>query len=236
MIIPGLIYLERINSTDLQSIPSLFDLSKALAATFDDKIQNSLIESRFTWHTDFVDTDSQKHVEKWVEKIGFHFQLYAARYPPRIVSTTIPASVMTTARGRVPLLKLERKVVSGDVSGTLGEALMASILVIGFGLRPSSIVHLKATKQTGRAPDFYILDIPNDLASFIDPLPNAIIDPPLVIEAKGAAMFDQTSIASKLANAFQQIEQIRTGYGLAAVFVRDPVNRHYHVLMVAVHP
>ena len=236
MIIPGLIYLERINSVDLQTIQLIIDKSKELAETFETKIENAIIESTFSWHTDFVDTDSQKHVEKWVEKIGFHFQLYAARYPPRIVSATIPASVTTTARGKVPLLKLERKVVSGDVSGTLGEALMASILLIRFGLRPNSIVHLKATKQTGRSPDFYILDIPTDLANFIDPLPNSTVDPPLVIEAKGAAKFDRASIAGKLANAFQQIEQIRTNYGIAAVFVRDPVNRHYHVLIVVIHP
>ncbi len=238
MIIPGYVYIERIDSSSLASDQQIIDTSKNLATTFHGRMSRGEEDFPILWHTDFVDIDAQKHVEKWVEKVGFHFQLYASRLlPPLTVPTpAIPSSIVKRTGRRVPVEKLQRKVISGDMSGTIGESLLASMFLVRYGLLPSAIVHLKATKHTGRSPDFYIRSITPELAEVLEPGRTTPIAPPLVAEAKGASKFYPPEIAAKMRSAFEQIEQIRTNYGLVAIFIRDARNMQYDALIIVVRP
>lgn len=236
MRIQGPAYIERTSFAGIPSETEIKNEAERLADNFMARIGGTP-DFEFRWNVERVDGYSQKHVEKWVEKVGLHFRLYATtrRSPAHIIPSALPR-VTTTLRGRMPLLRLKYKVFSGDVSGSIGEALLAGLLRVRYRLLDSEITHLRATKTTGRAPDFYISRIPDTLANDLDPANPAGVNPPLVVEAKGATSFSAQIMKSKLARALTQIEMLRRYYGLVCIFVRDAPGHQYRILMVVVQP
>jgi hypothetical protein len=238
MFIEGPVYLERVEATLLSTEPDVRIQAHSLANAFGMRMLNGRPDFVFRWDVEYVDSYASKHVEKWVEKIGLHFWNYtSATEPPSVQGGRVPAMVSTPG-GRVQLLKLSQKVFSGDVSGSIGEALLATLLRRRYGLTSRDFVHLRATKNTGRAPDFYITKITRRLADDLDPTNPATIKPPITAEVKGATSFSLPGISSKFENALSQVQALRRdgGYGLAAVFLRVPQHRSYHGLIVVVRP
>lgn len=238
MRIQGPIYIRRISSASLTTALQIESESAALSENFANLMEAGNSDYIFAWDTDYVDNYAQKHVEKWVERVGLHFHLYSSRRAgPTLLGGRAPQTVQTPTATR-PVLKLTQKVFSGDVSGSIGEALLAVILHLRYGLYSTDFLHLRATKQSGKAPDFYIKRITPRLAQDLDPVNPAQVNAPLVAEVKGATSFATSAISGKIGDGLSQVQAFRTlnCYGLASVFLRDPVNQQYHGFMVVVRP
>jgi hypothetical protein len=238
MIIIGPVYIERVPSGNLTTQRDIDIEVSGLTNKFWTRIQNRNKDFAYNWDILYLNNYAQKHVEKWVEYIGWHFQLYTlSSTNPAVYGGTIPLSV-TTVNGLRPILRLRQKVFSGDVSGAIGEALLATLMRRRYKLAAYDITHLRATKYTGQAPDFYIRRITQELAQDLEPSASAGVKPPLVVEVKGATTLSQRTVYSKITAALEQVQKLRIvgRYGLVAVFVRDASNRSYHTLLTVVQP
>jgi hypothetical protein len=238
MRIQGPIYISRISSASLTTALQTERESVTLSENFASMMEAGNWDYVFAWDTDYVDNYAQKHVEKWVERVGLHFHLYSSRRAgPMLLGGQAPQGVQTPTATKA-VLKLTQKVFSGDVSGSIGEALLAVLLRLRYGLQSTDFLHLRATKQSGKAPDFYIKRITPRLAQDLDPVNAAKVNAPLVAEVKGATSFTTSVISAKITDALSQVQALRAlnCYGLASVFLRDPVNQQYHGFMVVVRP
>ena len=235
MNIGGPVYIERIQSQSIRSVASLKVTAGSLALNFE--IRRFLKQSDFKmqWEDEFVDNYASKHVEKWVERIGSHLRSYVFTSRPGLPGVTPPYVI--TPKGNVQPLKLNRKSFSGDVSGSIAEALFAMLLLRRYQLGMWDFVHLRAVSQSGRAPDFSISRLTPNLISDLNP-PSPYVAVPVVAEVKGATGADLGSISSKFEDALSQVEKLRGvgSCGLACVFLRDSAEGKYHGMMVVVQP
>ena len=233
------VYIERTQAVAISSIHARTIESRRLVSQFALRMQNHSHDYLEPVNVDYLDTYASKHVEKWVEKVGLHFLRYVeASEPPPIVWSLQPLNATHKVHGvSVPAQKLTQKVFSGDVSGSIGEALMALLLRQHYGAKASKLTHLRGTKQTGPSPDFYLRNVPAELAKDLNPTTKSVTGP-LACECKGATRFIWPSMVGKLKEALAQIDSLTAvgRYGIAAVFLRDAPGRLYHCLLTIVEP
>jgi hypothetical protein len=154
--IKGPAYIERVPASQLTTTTAIESVSRRLAETFLSRL-GTAGDFITAWNISSVDRYAQKHVEKWVESVGLHFRLYS--YAKKTPSVNLPPS--KSQRSVLPTgSRLKYKVFSGDVSGTIAEALFAFILRDHYGIAGENIIHLRASKTTGRTPDFSIRQVP----------------------------------------------------------------------------
>lgn len=97
-----------------------------------------------------LDHIASLHCDKWLEETARHMTVYAGAYERPELSSPI---------GEIALKKFpwaKYRSFSGDVSGVIGEALFALVLIEYFGLAETDFVHFGASKSTGVFPDFGI--------------------------------------------------------------------------------
>jgi hypothetical protein len=237
MEIDGPIYIERINASQITNEPDLKFWCSVLALNFEIRRESDNRSFGVRWDTDYVDVDASIHVEKWIERIGLHFQDYTfATHKPPVPGETVPASIVNSSGEIERVAKLKVKSFSGDVSGSIAEALFASLLKQRYGIGSWDFTHLRAT--TERAPDFYIRTVTQQLANDLDSTSPTVIGVPLIAEVKGATAPSRHGIADKLEDAVSQVQKLRSNglYGIACVFLRDPIRGRYHGMVVVVRP
>ena len=124
-----------------------------LAENAYDSIQNlgAIPDFELAFHPRLLGMVAQIHCEKWVEEVGAHCSLYSGAMD-RYDAPALASPVGVTGGGLI----LKNKVFSGDVSGTIGEALFSLFLTGSMGVSDSGFAHLRAVKRTGITPDFLI--------------------------------------------------------------------------------
>ncbi len=230
----GSVFIERISAGSIGSATDIKDSAESLVSTFLGKVELDNADFRLQIDLGVLNLYAQKHSESWVEKIDHHFGIYtAARRTPTLRGggSTVP----------IPFKKLKYKRFSGDVSGVIGEALMVYLLSSHYGVSQSNITHLRGTKSTGVAPDFYVNKVTRRLSELMDPSNQGSVRPPVLAEAKGATNMNGPDIRNKLEKALSQIagckaafDRQRVRYGLAGIFVRDYVRQTYHCLLTVI--
>lgn len=236
------VYLERISSASIANSTSMENEANRLSDIYTDRMNNHRSDYIEAVNSDYLDNYATKHVEKWVEKVGLHFVRYSQSIgTPPLAGSPIPGTLRHRRRHRRTRPRAQRltqKVFSGDVSGSIGEALFALVLGQRYGIPSEHITHLRGTSQTGPSPDFYIRTITKDLASDFDPTHPERVFPPLFCEAKGATGVQVYTLSDKLYDAFDQVESLRIPacYGVTGVFLRDAWNRTFHAMLTVIQP
>jgi hypothetical protein len=233
------VYLER-TSQNFTSSDQLREVeSRRIIAEFLGRMETRRPDFVETVNADYLDNYASKHVEKWVEKVGLHFLRYAqSSVTPSLLGPSPIGALHNTINGRIAAQRLTQKVFSGDVSGSIGEALFALLLRQRYGVTGARLTHLRGTKQTGPSPDFYIRKVPKALQPLLNPTSPNSAQGPVACECKGATSFNQVGLEEKLAYAFKQVYSLCSlqGYGLASIFLRDASYGAYHCLLTVVEP
>ncbi len=236
------VYLERIRGASISNDAQMETEADRLADVFTDRMDQNLPNYVEVVNSDYLDIYATKHVEKWVEKVGLHFIRYSqSPSTPALAGSRIPSTLVhlrRQRRRRAPARRLTQKVFSGDVSGSIGEALFALLLTQHYGIPSKNITHLRGTSQTGPSPDFYIRSIPNRLASDLSPFSPSTVISPLFCEVKGATGTQFSTLSEKLRDAFDQVESLRTPprYGMTGIFLRDALRKTFHGLLTVIQP
>ncbi len=145
---------------------------------------------------------AQVHCEKWVEDIGTHFSLYASAKVPSLIAPG-------TALGFDEVMKT--KSLSGDVSGTIGEALFSLLLTNKFGLTNDAFAHLRADAQSGIYPDFAIYTHTSQLQARLEwDAKVKISSHPTPAEVKTISYPDKSEIKGRIRKAIGQIRNYWT--------------------------
>lgn len=132
--------------------------AKTLSSYFDSQ---GSPDFQYSLHPLSIDLYGSQHVEKWVEKIGYHISHYLnyQAKPNLSGSSMLPSS----SNPYDAVSKLTHKSFSGDVSGSIGEALLADLMRRRYGIKSDRIMHLRPAKINTKAPDFLILNAPKSL-------------------------------------------------------------------------
>lgn len=182
----------------------------------------------FPVNTTEINDRAQVHCEKWVEEVGLHFVQYAtaAQAPDLNFPVNQSANRMI----------LKNKVYSGDVSGTIGEALFSIYLSKYCLLSEGDFAHLRADKTSGVYPDFEIFVPSQEMLSHF----GWVVPPTIQIpaEVKNANEPNRASIYPRLLRAIQQIRNFWNrrnepfGPSLIGLTVRDPNARSYDLVII----
>jgi hypothetical protein len=221
------------------NIPEIADTSddpgispKLLGGDITDTILNtirSIVPSDEFYVEDIEINDrAQVHCEKWVEEVGYHF----IRYSTALQTPTLAFPRSQRSNRRI----LKSKVYSGDVSGTIGEALFSLYLVKCFLLDDSDFAHLRADKMSGVYPDFAIY-APSAamLSNFNWNLPLSFEIP---AEVKSANEFNRQAIYPRLTKSIQQIRNFwnrrNTGNepSLIGLTIRNQPEQTYDLVVI----
>jgi len=205
---------------------------KALAAgitnTILDTLENGNPDNEFFVDEIEINDRAQVHCEKWVEEVGYHFARYstAAQTP----SLAFPGSQSTNRR------ILKSKVYSGDVSGTIGEALFSLYLLKCFSLSDGDFAHLRADSGSGVYPDFAVY-MPSQqmLSNFGWTIPLVSEIP---AEVKSANEFTRSAIRPRIVKSIQQIRNfwvkrnLTEGPSMIGLTVRNQRQQTYDLVVI----
>jgi len=202
------------------------DLASTLTEEIRWLIQQTPINSFSVIVTEINDR-AQVHCEKWVEEIGLHLIQYATA----IQSPDLYYPTSQSTNGRI----LKNKVYSGDVSGTIGEALFSLYLSKCLFLSEYDFAHLKADKSSGVYPDFAVY-IPSP--QMISHFNWTSVRHEIPVEVKNANEPTRASIRPRLLKAIQQIRNFWNrknepfGPSLIGLTVRNQNTQAYDLVVI----
>ncbi len=151
-----------------------------------------------------LDGIASLHCDKWLEGAGLHMTRYAgALLAPALQQQ--PAKRKVLEKFRI----INNKSFSGDMSGTIGEALFAFLLIKRFGLSDLDFAHFGASSSTGLFPDFGIHRISPALqttfAKYAISGKNLTSVELIPAEVKAMTNPDNTIVRERLDKAIQQV-------------------------------
>lgn len=162
-----------------------------------------------------LDHIASLHCDKWLEETGLHMSLYAGAVerPKLIDNANNKATIQDFSIAKY-------RNFSGDVSGVIGEAMFALLLIKHFKLRDIDFAHFGASRSTGIFPDFGIHNISDNLRdSFQNSYRRDNLAHPTInlkqthlmpAEVKAMANPDYSIVKERLGKAFQQIRNFWT--------------------------
>lgn len=175
-----------------------------------------------------INDRAQVHCEKWVEEVGYHF----IRYSTALQTPTLSYPSNQRLNRRI----LKSKVYSGDVSGTIGEALFSLYLIKCFSLGDSDFAHLRADKMSGVYPDFAIYTPSSEMLSNFGW--NFQLSLEIPAEVKSANEFSRQAIYPRLTKSIQQIRNfwnrrnITSGASLIGLTIRNQSEQTYDLVVL----
>jgi hypothetical protein len=191
-----------------------------LAENAYDSIQNlgAIPDFELAFHPRLLGMVAQIHCEKWVEEVGAHCSLYSGAMD-RYDAPALASPVGVTGEGLI----LKNKVFSGDVSGTIGEALFSLFLTGSMGV--SDFLIFSRTRSLddllGSGPPSAEYPFPAEVKSVSSPMPQLMAGR---IEGGLAQLiqfwgFRRRSVPSVLAIAARNVRL--TSYDLFLMIVRE---------------
>ena len=184
--------------------------------------------NEFTVEDIEINDRAQVHCEKWVEEVGYHF----IRYSTALQTPALAYPIDQRSNRRI----LKSKVYSGDVSGTIGEALFSLYLLKCFMLSDSDFAHLRADKMSGVYPDFAIYVPSREMLSNFGWSSNLLSEIPA--EVKSANEFSRQAIYPRLTKSIQQVrnfwnrKQIAGGESLIGLTIRNQYEQTYDLVVL----
>lgn len=173
--------------------------------------------------------------EKWVEYVGSHLYLYARGGSRDLL---LPAGSPAVGAWR------QRKSMSGDVSGAIGEALFARVMERTYAVPTSAFAHLRAVKMMA-CPDFEFTSAPQGVIDFFDRTLKFAPAAPFPCEVKAVTKNDPRHLATRIFRALEQLNAYWTerddaagapqnAHGIVTVLVRNVGRRSYDGFFVGV--
>lgn len=200
-------------------------------------IQSSSFALEMQMGNAFLNHIAQIHCDKWVEDTAGHMFYYASAQQKNKPKLATPSAIPAGVPGSVQDQIVHYKSFSGDVSGVIGEAVLAYILQQSFNLSEDDFVHLRGDKNTGFFPDFSILQITPSLENALNWDGNSIIHSYVPVEVKAVTHLNRTTIWPKIMKAILQIQSFwnyvgSCGASMICIAIRNQNMRSYDVALL----
>jgi hypothetical protein len=172
---------------------------------------------------------AQTHCDKWIEEVGLHFDRYSSAQ----------AQDLPQPRGVEDRQIMKHKVYSGDVTGTIAEALFSLLLTNHYKLPHDTFAHLRADRRSGIYPDFAIYTLCAELEEKLKlggiQIPIQI---PVPAEVKSANDPKPRIIKSQIDKGIRQIrnycvrQSLDRASAIISVAVRNPIQVSYDLITI----